>query len=126
MLKRVVLLIGFLSTFTTSFAQHETAAATAPAHGTEAAAPVSEDEKIKTENKNFIDHHLLDGHSFDIMVAKNADGTENHIGFPLPVIFYDNASLKLDGYNSKIHLIDSNFSWWSYIIFPLIWKMTSP
>ena len=92
MLKRVVLLIGFLSTFATSFAQYETAAATAPAHGTEAAAPVSEDEKIKTENKNFIDHHLLDGHSFDIMVAKNDDGTETHIGFPLPVIFYDSAN----------------------------------
>ncbi|MGZ5187869.1 MAG: F0F1 ATP synthase subunit A [Kaistella sp.] len=92
MLKRVVLLIGFLSTFATSFAQHETAVATAPAHGTETAAHVSEDEKIKTENKNFIDHHLLDGHSFDIMVAKNADGTENHIGFPLPVIFYDSAN----------------------------------
>ena len=26
------------------------------------------------------------------MVSKNADGTENHIGFPLPVIFYDSAN----------------------------------
>ncbi|MBU4537945.1 MAG: F0F1 ATP synthase subunit A [Weeksellaceae bacterium] len=100
MLKRVVLVIGFLSTFSTSFAQHgtvvapahETTVTTAPATGTEAAAPVSEADKIKTENKNFIDHHLLDGHSFDIMVAKNADGTEKHIGFPLPVIFYDKAN----------------------------------
>ncbi|MBU8881755.1 ATP synthase F0 subunit A [Flavobacteriaceae bacterium JJC] len=100
MLKRVVLVIGFLSTFSTSFAQHGTveapangtAVTAAPAHGTEAAAPVSEADKIKTENKNFIDHHLLDGHSFDIMVAKNADGTEKHIGFPLPVIFYDKAN----------------------------------
>lgn len=92
MLKRVVLIVGFLSTFSSMFAQHETAAATAPAHGTEVATTISEGEKIKTENKNFIDHHLLDGHSFDIMVEKNADGTENHIGFPLPVIFYDKAN----------------------------------
>ncbi len=73
MLKRVVLLLGFLSTFSTVFAQHETDA------------PVSEKEQIKIENKEFIDHHLLDAHSFDIMVTK--DG--HHIGFPLPVIFYD-------------------------------------
>lgn len=92
MLKRVVLIVGFLSTFSTMFAQHETATTTAPAHGTEVATTISEGEKIKTENKNFIDHHLLDTHSFDIMVAKNADGTENHIGFPLPVIFYDKAN----------------------------------
>lgn len=99
MLKKVVLVIGFLSTFSLTSAQHETAvtahetnAVAAPAPGTEPVAAISEDEKIKTENKNFIDHHLLDGHSFDIMVAKNADGTEKHIGFPLPVIFYDKAN----------------------------------
>lgn len=99
MLKRVVLVIGFLSTFSLTSAQHETSvpahdtnATTAPAHGTEPVAAISADEKIKTDNKNFIDHHLLDGHSFDIMVAKNADGTEKHIGFPLPVIFYDKAN----------------------------------
>ncbi|MCQ4034483.1 F0F1 ATP synthase subunit A [Kaistella montana] len=92
MLKRVVLIVGFLSTFSSSFAQHENAAVAAPNHGTEVTKVVSEDEKIKTENKNFIDHHLLDAHSFDIMVAKNADGTEKHIGFPLPVIFYDKAN----------------------------------
>ncbi|TXF79086.1 F0F1 ATP synthase subunit A [Chryseobacterium sp.] len=92
MLKRVVLLIGFLSTFSTSFAQHGTAVTAEHANGTEISAPVSEQEKIKTENKSFIDHHLLDGHSFDIMVAKNADGTEKHIGFPLPVMFYDQAN----------------------------------
>ena len=97
MLKRVVLLIGFLSTFSTTFAQHENVAnapheTTVAATSTEVAAPISEAEKVKAENKDYIDHHLLDGHSFDIMVSKNADGTENHIGFPLPVIFYDSAN----------------------------------
>ena len=98
MLKRVLLVIGFLSTFSTTFAQQETKvisakeAVVAKDVSGEIAAPLSEAEKIKSENKNYIDHHLLDGHSFDIMVSKNADGTENHIGFPLPVIFYDSAN----------------------------------
>ena len=88
MLKRVVLVLGFLSTFSTVFAQHET----------EVKAPISEQEQIKIDNKNFIDHHLLDAHSFDIMVKKNEDGTENHIGFPLPVIFYD----KTNGFHTMM------------------------
>lgn len=98
MLKRVLLLIGFLSTFSTTFAQQEaqviTATETAVAKDVsdQVASELSAPEKIKNENKNYIDHHLLDGHSFDIMVSKNEDGTENHIGFPLPVIFYDNAN----------------------------------
>ena len=94
MLKRVVLVLGFLSTFSTSFAQHEavvvseTPVATAPAKAAEVPAAVTEKDKIKKENKDFITHHLLDAHSFDIMVTK--DG--KHIGFPLPVIFYDSAN----------------------------------
>jgi len=44
-----------------------------------------EKNKVQRENKEFIDHHLLDAHSFDIMKTK--DG--HHIGFSLPVIFYD-------------------------------------
>ncbi len=91
MLKRVVLLIGFLSTFSISLAQHHDAAvANTPAVENKAvSAEDAEREQIKKENKEFIDHHLLDAHSFDIMVEKKPDGTEHHIGFPLPVIFYD-------------------------------------
>ena len=94
MLKRVVLVLGFLSTFSTSFAQHdavvvsETPVATAPAQAAEVPAAVTEKDKIKKENKDFIIHHLLDAHSFDIMVTKEG----KHIGFPLPVIFYDSAN----------------------------------
>lgn len=94
MLKRVVLVLGFLSTFSTSFAQHdavvvsETPVATAPAQAAEVPAAVTEKDKIKKENKDFITHHLLDAHSFDIMVTKEG----KHIGFPLPVIFYDSAN----------------------------------
>ena len=92
MLKRVVLVLGFLSTFSTAFAQHETAVATAPEHGTEVAAPLSEKEKALEEVNAFKQHHILDSHSFNIMVEKKADGTEKHWGFPLPVIFYDKAN----------------------------------
>ncbi len=84
MLKRALLLAGFLTTFSFSFAQHATAVAET-SHQTEAAAPVSEEEKEKNENQEYIKHHLLDAHSFDIMVTKSG----KHIGFPLPVIFYD-------------------------------------
>lgn len=87
MLKRVVLLIGFLSIFSVSYAQHQEVAAATETKVL--SAEEQEKEKIKEENKEFIDHHLLDAHSFDFMVEKNADGTEHHIGFSLPVIFYD-------------------------------------
>jgi len=94
MLKRVVLLIGFLSIFSVSSAQHHEVAKAAP-EATETkvlSAEEQEKEEIKKENKEFIDHHLLDAHSFDFMVEKKADGSEHHIGFPLPVIFYDKAN----------------------------------
>ncbi|MGC4129859.1 MAG: F0F1 ATP synthase subunit A [Bergeyella sp.] len=84
MLKRVVLLVGFLTTFTLSSAQHSTA----PAAENHTVAELSEADKEKAENQEFIKHHLLDAHSFDIMVTKS--GT--HVGFPLPVIFYDKAN----------------------------------
>lgn len=109
MLKRVVLVIGFLSTFSSTFAQHETkvisATETAVSHDAseKVASELSAPEEIKKENKNYIDHHLLDSHSFDIMVSKNDDGTETNIGFPLPVIFYDAANGFHAFMSSKFH-----------------------
>lgn len=94
MLKRVIFLIGIFSSFSVAIAQHQGAEAV----HTEAVAvehvnaEQQEKEKVQKENKEFIAHHLLDGHSFDIMVEKKADGSEHHIGFPLPVIFYDKAN----------------------------------
>ena len=89
MLKRVVLVLGFLSIFSTSFAQHEAVGVKETnTHGVEAPVAVSEADQVRKENKDFINHHLLDAHSFDIMVTKEG----KHIGFPLPVIFYDQAN----------------------------------
>ena len=49
---------------------------------------LSEDEKKDEERKEFIQHHLLDSHDFHIFsYGKNA---EHHVGFPLPVILWDN------------------------------------
>ena len=89
MLRRVVLVLGFLSIFSTSFAQHEAVGVKETnTHGVEAPVAVSEADQVRKENKDFINHHLLDAHSFDIMVTKEG----KHIGFPLPVIFYDQAN----------------------------------
>ena len=54
--------------------------------GTAPAQELSEKDKVSKENKEFINHHLLDAHDFTLMVDKEG----HHIGFPLPVIFYDN------------------------------------
>ena len=87
MLKRVILLVGFLSTFSLSLAQHAKPADVK--HEThDVVAPVSEADQEKAKNQEFIQHHVKDAHSFDIMVTK--DG--HHIGFPLPVIFYDKSN----------------------------------
>ena len=89
MLKRVVLVLSFLSIFSTTFAQHKAGEVKeANTHGVEAPVVVSEADQVRKENKDFINHHLLDAHSFDIMVTKEG----KHIGFPLPVIFYDKAN----------------------------------
>ncbi|MEN2435417.1 F0F1 ATP synthase subunit A [Weeksellaceae bacterium A-14] len=84
MLKRVILLVGFLTTFSLSYAQHEAAPAAENANAP-ATEQLTEQQKTQIENKEYIDHHLLDAHSFDIMVTKSG----KHIGFSLPVIFYD-------------------------------------
>ncbi len=90
MLKRAVLLIGFLTSFSLSLAQNTAVAEPVHTENAAAAAPVveTESDKVRRENKEFIQHHLLDAHSFDIMVTKEG----KHIGFPLPVIFYDKAN----------------------------------
>jgi F-type H+-transporting ATPase subunit a len=44
---------------------------------------LSEKDKVSKENKEFIDHHLLDAHDFTLMVDK--DG--HHIGFLFLLFF---------------------------------------
>jgi len=48
---------------------------------------ISETEKEKIENQEYIQHHILDSHDFVISSDKK---NNKHLGFHLPVIFYDN------------------------------------
>ena len=56
---------------------------------------------IKTEIKDYINHHLLDSHDFSLTSYTNAQGEHKYIGFPLPVILWDNG-LKIFS-SSKLH-----------------------
>jgi F-type H+-transporting ATPase subunit a len=49
---------------------------------------LTEDQKADLERKNYVKHHLLDSHDFNLFsYGKNG---ENHFGFSLPVILWDN------------------------------------
>ena len=51
--------------------------------------------------KEYIRHHLKDTYDFGLFSIKQEDGTEKHIGFPLPVILWD-GGLKVFS-SSKFH-----------------------
>lgn len=44
---------------------------------------------IKAEIKEYIQHHLQDTHDFALTSYTNANGEKVHVGFPLPVILWD-------------------------------------
>ena len=44
---------------------------------------------LKTEIKEFIQHHLKDSYDFGITSWKAEDGTTKHFGLPLPIILFD-------------------------------------
>lgn len=72
---------------TTTDVVHNTAVTTVDSKEIAVISPEQAEKSIaQKENKEYIDHHLLDAHSFHIMKFK--DGS--HLGFSLPVIFYDN------------------------------------
>ncbi|WP_394369017.1 F0F1 ATP synthase subunit A [Hyunsoonleella ulvae] len=65
-------------------------------------APENEHEgDIKTEIKEYINHHLLDSHDFSLTSYTNDSGEHKYIGFPLPVILWDDG-LKVFS-SSKLH-----------------------
>ena len=45
---------------------------------------------LKTEIKEFIQHHLKDSYDFGITAWKTEDGGMKHLGLPLPIILFDN------------------------------------
>lgn len=62
---------------------------TAEVDGNEATVVLSEEDKAKAERKEHIQHHLLDSHDFTLF-SIGEHGHQKHIGFPLPVILWDN------------------------------------
>lgn len=55
----------------------------------------------KSEIKAYIQHHLLDSHDFALTSYTNDEGEKVHVGFPLPVILWDDG-LKVF-MSSKLH-----------------------
>lgn len=51
---------------------------------------ITEEQKEEAERAEFIQHHLLDSHDFHLFSYGKKSGHEKHIGFPLPVILWDN------------------------------------
>jgi F-type H+-transporting ATPase subunit a len=44
----------------------------------------------KTEVKEYIQHHLKDSYDFNLFSYTSETGEQNHVGFPLPIILWDN------------------------------------
>jgi len=67
----------------------------------------------KTEIKEYIQHHLKDTYDFSLFSYETESGETKHVGFPLPVILWDNG-LKVFS-SSKLHHgeavaeVDGNF-----------------
>ena len=49
----------------------------------------SEPGDIKTEIDEYIQHHLKDSHDFSLFSYTGDDGEKHYVGFPLPVIIWD-------------------------------------
>jgi len=97
LIKKITFLL-FLVSFI-SVAQH---------HGNEKAKHLTTegaDSKLtlKQEIKEFIGHHLLDSYDFGLFSIEDDHGKESHIGFPLPIILWDQeAGLNIFS-SSKFH-----------------------
>ncbi len=49
-----------------------------------------QDTDLKTEIKEYIFHHLKDSHDFSLFSYTEENGEHKYVGFPLPVILWDN------------------------------------
>ena len=56
---------------------------------------------IKTEIDEYIKHHLKDAHDFNLFSYTGDDGNKHHVGFPLPIILWDNGLVVFS--SSKFH-----------------------
>lgn len=68
---------------------------------------------LKTQIKEYIDHHLLDSHDFNLFSYTTDAGEHKYVGFPLPVILWDQglkvfSSAKL-GHGESVAEVDGNY-----------------
>ena len=97
LIKSIVFLL-FLVSFV-SVAQHHDEAGHQSSTVTAANAKTS----LKKQIKDYINHHLLDSHDFGLYSSKDEAGNVTHVGFPLPVILWDQEAGLTIFSSSKFH-----------------------
>ena len=80
-----LLTVLFVTTVFTVHAQHDGD----HAEKTKDSIELSQKEIEKKERQEYIQHHLQDSYDFNLFSVKNEDGSKKHIGFPLPIILWD-------------------------------------
>ena len=88
----VAALVAFLPLVTVANTESDSTAVAQNPAATETAAASHEGESkdLKTEIKEFINHHLQDSYDFHLFSYEDDAKVEHHIGFPLPIILWDN------------------------------------
>ena len=86
----VALLVSVLPLLTSANSSDSTAVQTVAVHAETEGHHTEEPKDLKTEIKEYINHHLLDSYDFHLFSWEDDSKVEHHIGFPLPVILIDN------------------------------------
>lgn len=88
----IAALVAFLPIVTVANPETDSTAVTQHAVADHATTDGHEEasKDLKTEIKEFINHHLQDSYDFHLFSYEDDAKVEHHIGFPLPVILWDN------------------------------------
>ena len=78
------------STKVTTEAVHVVSDTATVAIATEKPETASKEDIAAEERAEYIQHHLRDSHDFNFFSYGKESGHETHVGFPLPVILWDN------------------------------------
>jgi F-type H+-transporting ATPase subunit a len=86
----VALLVSVLPLLTSANSSDSTAVQTVAVNAETEGHQAEEPKDLKTEIKEYINHHLLDSYDFHLFSWEDDSKAAHHIGFPLPVILVDN------------------------------------
>ena len=86
----VALLVSVLPLLTSANSSDSTAVHKEVAHVEAEGHHTEEPKDLKTEIKEYINHHLLDSYDFHLFSWEDDSKEAHHVGFPLPVILIDN------------------------------------